>query len=86
MELPTILAVLTQAQAAIRSGRLLLELVGEQIALAKQNGQLTPEQIGLIERQQHATERQWDDAVAAARARTGRPTPTPPEPPANHDA
>lgn len=69
MGVAQILAILTQAQAGIQSARLLIDLINEQIQLAKQNGQLTPEQIDLIEHQQRLSEQQWDEAVAAAKKR-----------------
>ena len=69
MDMASILAGLMQAQAAMRSGRLLYDLITEQIQLAKQNGQLTPEQIDLIEHQQRLTNEQWDEDVARAKAR-----------------
>lgn len=55
--------------AALAATRELIRFIAEQVALAQQRGELTPEQVEAIKAKARVSDADFDDAVAEAKRR-----------------
>ena len=71
MGIAELLVLAPTALAAMNAARSLAEFIARQLALGKQEGKYTDEQIAQVRAEAGIVDAQWDDAVAAAKQRLG---------------
>lgn len=59
---------LSEILALLQAARTTLKFANEQIALAKQQGSLTPEELASVDAQREASQREWDELVASLKS------------------